>query len=77
MQKFSTAPNGLSDGKRECKADHKSNCSIASEKKILETFTLAKKYKNAGTEAASGEAIKENITTISLLLSDFVIAAEN
>lgn len=64
MQKYSIAPNGLSDGKRECKADHKNNSSIASENKILETFTLAKKYGNTGTEAASGEAIKENYTII-------------
>lgn len=64
MQKFSIASNGLSDGERECKADHKSNCSIASEKKILETFTLAKKYENTGTEVASGDAIKENNVTI-------------
>lgn len=43
MQKFSIAPNGLSDGKRECKADHKNNSSVASENRILETFTLTKK----------------------------------
>lgn len=43
MQKFSIAPNGLSDGKRECKADHKNNSSVALENRILETFTLTKK----------------------------------
>lgn len=61
MQKFSIVPNGLSDGKRECKADHKNNSSIASENKILETFTLAKKYENTGTEAASGRSNKRKL----------------
>lgn len=78
MQKFSIAPNGLSDGKRECKADHKNNCSIASENKLLETFTLAKKYENTGTEATSGEAIKENYPIICNSCSlGFGIAAQN
>lgn len=64
MQKFSVAPNGLSDSKRQCKADHKNDCSIDSENKILETFTPAKKYENTGTEVASGEAINENYNVI-------------
>jgi len=53
MQLFSIAPNGLSDGKKECKADHKNNSSIVSENKILEALSLAKNYENAGTEVAS------------------------
>lgn len=58
MQKFSIAPNGLSDGESECKADHKNNSSIAFENKIPEASTLAKKYEKPETEVASGEAIK-------------------
>ena len=78
MQLFSIAPNGLSDGKKECKADHKNNSSIVSENKILEALSLAKNYENAGTEVASWEAINQTTRlSTNLCRSDFVIAAEN
>jgi len=44
MQKFSIAPNGLSDGERECKADHK-NSSTASDNKFLKLSLLLRNVK--------------------------------
>lgn len=44
MQKFSIASNGLSDGERQCKADHENSSSTAPENNVLETSTHAKEY---------------------------------
>lgn len=58
MQKFSIAPNGLSDGERGCKAEHQNNSSTAPENNVLQTSTHSKEYEKKRTGVASGEAIK-------------------